>query len=220
MANGILAASQIEMLSQSGTGIVTITPPATNTNRALTLPDAAGEVVTNSATQTLTNKTIQGGALTLATAVASTSGTSIDFTSIPSWVKRITVMFDGVSTNGTALPLIRIGAGSITTSGYLGTNSVIVTSAVGSANFTTGFLIGVSPGNWSAATVVHGSIVLTLQTGTTWVCSGSVGNSTGVGLYITSGSHALGGTLDQVRITTSNGTDTFDAGTINIMYEG
>ena len=205
--------------SSTGTGDITISTPVTNSDRVLSLPDGAGELVTNSATQTLNNKTIQGGALTLATAVTA-SGTSVDFTGIPSWVKRITVMFSGVSTNGTALPLIRIGSGGVTDSGYSGTNSVIVTSAVGSANFTTGFLIGVSAGNWSAATAVHGSIVLTLQTGTTWVCAGIVGGGTGVGLYITGGSHALGGTLDQVRITTSNGTDTFDAGTINIMYEG
>jgi hypothetical protein len=216
---GNLSTSQISIPSPSGTGIVTISSPSTNTDRALTLPDAGGTVVSDTATQTLTNKTIQGGALTLATAVTA-SGTSVDFTSIPSWVKRITVMFAGVSTNGTALPLIRIGAGSVTTSGYLGTNSILIASALGSANFTTGFVIGVSPGNWAASTVVHGSIVLTLQTGTTWVCFGSVGSSAAANLYITSGSHALGGTLDQVRITTSNGTDTFDAGTINIMYEG
>jgi hypothetical protein len=29
----------------------------------------------------------------------------------------------------------------------------------------------------------------------------------------------LSGTLDRVRITTANGTDTFDAGSINILYE-
>ena len=53
MANGTLAASQIEMLSQSGTGIITITPPATNTNRAITLPDAAGAIVVSGTTPSL-----------------------------------------------------------------------------------------------------------------------------------------------------------------------
>lgn len=57
--------------------------------------------------------------LTQGTSQASTSGTAIDFTGIPSWVKRITVMFSGVSTNGTSVPQIQVGAGSVTTSGYL-----------------------------------------------------------------------------------------------------
>ena len=53
MANGTLAISQLEMLSQSGTGIITITPPATNTNRAITLPDAAGAIVVSGTTPSL-----------------------------------------------------------------------------------------------------------------------------------------------------------------------
>lgn len=50
MANGTLAASQIEMLSQSGTGVTTIVPPATNTDRTLTLPDNTGTVITTAST--------------------------------------------------------------------------------------------------------------------------------------------------------------------------
>jgi hypothetical protein len=34
------------------------------------------------------------------------------------------------------------------------------------------------------------------------------------------GDVALSGTLDRIRITTVNGTDTFDAGTINVSWEG
>jgi len=154
------------------------------------------------------------------TAQNSTSGTSIDFTGIPSWVRRITVMLVGVSTNGTSPPQIQIGAGSVTTSGYLGSSSNIINAATGSSTvFTSGFGIGVNTSNWSAALIVHGSIVLTLQTGNTWAAAGSVGRSDGAGTYFTNGSLALGGTLDRVRITTLNGTDTFDAGSINILYE-
>jgi hypothetical protein len=147
------------------------------------------------------------------------SGTSVDFTSIPSWVRRITVMFQGVSTNGTSPPQIQIGAGSVTTSGYLGTNSIVAGAGVVSVNFTSGFGIGVNTGNWSAAASVNGAITLSLQTGNTWVASGSVGSSASANNYLTTGSVALGGTLDRVRITTVNGTDTFDAGSINIIYE-
>ena len=150
---------------------------------------------------------------------ASTSGTSIDFTSIPSWVKRITVMFQGVSTNSTSPPQIQIGAGSVTTSGYLGTNAYIASSGSGFALFTTGFGIGVSTGGWGAGVVFHGAITLSLINTNTWVAAGSVGRSDAAVTYFTNGSITLGGTLDRVRITTVNGTDTFDAGSINILYE-
>jgi len=219
MANGTLAASQIEMLSQSGTGITTITPPATNTNRAITLPDAAGEVVLNSATQTLTNKTIQGGTITSATAVASTSGTSIDFTSIPSYVKRITVMFSGVSTNGTSNPLIQLGdSGGIENTSYASQSVVMLnaTTSVGAIH-TTGF--GVLSGQ--AANIVTGIFQICSVSGNTWVFGGWHTQGSGTATTGSSaGNKTLSDTLTQVRITTVNGTDTFDAGTINIMYEG
>ena len=155
-----------------------------------------------------------------ATAVATTSGTSVDFTSIPSWVKRITVMFSGVSTNGTSAPQIQIGSGSVTTTGYLGSNSLAINAATtASTLFASGFGIGVNTSNWTAAMLVHGSVQITLISGNTWVATGSVGRSDAAGTFLTNGSVALGGTLDRVRITTVNGTDTFDAGSINILYE-
>ena len=72
MANGTLAASQIEMLSLSGTGIITITPPATNTNRAITLPDAAGAIVVSGTTPSLNGITFP------ATQVASADANTLD----------------------------------------------------------------------------------------------------------------------------------------------
>jgi hypothetical protein len=220
MANGTLAASQIEMESLSGTGVITITPPATNTNRAITLPDAAGEVVLNSATQTLTNKTIQGGAITSGTVNA--GGTNpfpsaggplvVDFTGIPSWVKRITVMFSGVSTSGTSNILIQIGSGSFTTSGYVSQ----VQQGTSSATSTAGFIVTQSI---LATANLLGSSMISLVGGTTYVASGNI-TSGGAVFNSAGGSPSLSGALDRVRITTVNGTDTFDAGSINILYEG
>ena len=157
--------------------------------------------------------------LTLSTAQASTSGTSIDFTGIPSWVKRITVMFTGVSTNGTSVIQLQLGAGSVdTTSTYLGYGTVVTNSVgVGGFGFTTGFLTNNSQ---TASDLWYGSVVFINITGNTWgvtSCLGNPGNSRAA--YI-GGSKALSGTLDRVRITTVNGTDTFDAGSINILYEG
>ena len=158
------------------------------------------------------------GALVSGTAVASTSGTAIDFTGIPSWVKRVTVMFSGVSTNGTSPPQIQIGAGSVATTGYLGANSIVGVGTAG-ANFTSGFGIGVNTANWAGTNIAHGNVILTLLSGNIWVVNGVISVSNSAYVYFTAGSLALSGTLDRIRITTTNGTDTFDAGSINIMYE-
>jgi hypothetical protein len=152
------------------------------------------------------------GVLTSGTAVASTSGTSIDFTSIPSWVKRITVMLAGVSLSGTSVMKIQLGTGSTTytTSGYVG-GATTVSSSI---NSTTGFELFPTS---IAADIRQGAVTLTNLSGNTWTCAGSIAYAGGCGVaggYIT-----LGAALTAVRITSDNGTDTFDAGSINILYE-
>ena len=155
--------------------------------------------------------------ITQATAVASTSGTSIDFTSIPSWVKRITVIFQGVSTNGSSAYLVRLGtSGGVVTSGYVSSgNQLNPTSS--STSSTAGFNFVID----SAGYICTGNIVFNNISSNTWVASYTL-SLTGVatGSAVGGGQIALGGTLDRVRITTVNGTDTFDAGSINILYEG
>jgi len=172
----------------------------------------AGAVVGTTDTQTLTNKTIQGGAITSGTAVASTSGTSIDFTSIPSWVKRITVMFNGVSTSGTSNLQIQIGSGSVTTTGYVGSCA----SGATVVGMSAGFVVTVTIG---AASAISGVSIINSLNGLTYCEFGNTGANSGNIVGSSGGSLTLGGTLDRVRITTVNGTDTFDAGSINILYE-
>jgi hypothetical protein len=174
----------------------------------------AGAVVGTTDTQTLTNKTIQGGAITSGTAVTLTSQTSVDFTSIPSWVKRITVMFSGVSTSGTSNPLVQIGSTTVTTTGYLGSANNY--GGATATNYTTGF--GVALAN--ATNLYHGSMVLCLVTGNVWISSHAIGASGNTVASYGGGSVTLSGTLDRVRVTTVNGTDTLDAGSVNILYEG
>ena len=156
--------------------------------------------------------------ITQGTAVASTSGTSINFTGIPSWVKRVTVMFNGVSVSGTSSTLIQLGTGSTTytTTGYVGGGAIFSAVGVGGATFTTGFCFN----NATAAASLSGNITISNISGNTWVASGTCGANSTIFACITGGNISLGAVLTAVRITTVNGTDTFDAGTINILYEG
>ena len=176
-----------------------------------------------SAVQDITNASVTPAKLsqpfTSGTAVASTSGTSIDFTGIPSWVKRVTVMFNGVSTNSTSQVQIQLGSTTFSTSGYSSTSSY--GGNIGQLAFaTTGFIT--DPAAAAIASITRSGIYqFTLVNSNNWVGSGNIG--TGVNGQVTlacgGNSPTLGGTLDRVRITTVNGTDTFDAGTINILYE-
>lgn len=156
--------------------------------------------------------------LNLGTEQASTSGTSIDFTGIPASARRITINFAGVSTNGTSHWLIQLGdSEGIEATGYLGSGSVLSASSAATTAYTTGFGIR----NDSASSVAHGTIILTCEDATnfTWAASGVTSNSGVTYTLTTSGYKSTSLALDRVRITTVNGTDTFDAGAINITYE-
>jgi hypothetical protein len=204
-------------LNGSTSGFTTLDAPAVAGSNTLVLPTGNGSadqaLVTNgSGTLSFADR----GRMTLATSQASTSGTSIDFTGIPSWVKRVTVMFQGVSTNGTSAPMIRLGTSSgFVTSGYVAATSR--TTTVGTS--TAGFILSDAT---AASFTNEGIAQIANVTGNAWTFSSNIalsGNSCACGAGSISSAN-LGGVLTQVRITTVNGTDTFDAGSINILYEG
>jgi hypothetical protein len=149
------------------------------------------------------------------TAKATTSGTSIDFTGIPSWVKRITLMFNNMSTSGSSYKQIQLiyGGSTVVNSGYRASSARFNSTAIGEAASTTGFLIV----SGSSSDDMWGSFTLTNFDGNTWVGFGGMTYSTGN--LVSSGGITIGGTLTGIRLTTVNGTDTFDSGSINIMYE-
>jgi hypothetical protein len=235
---GTLATGTITMPASPADGMV-INIESTQQITAVTVQGNTGQTITGAPVQLIPNQPLSfmynlantkwqpfaGGAgrataLVSGTAVASTSGTSIDFTSIPSWVKRITVMFNGVSTNSTSFKQIQFGTLSgVETSGYVGAYAYGGSGAGSNGGVaTTGFVIGSNV----AAETLHGSFIFSLLNSSTnlWAMQGSVANSTGTFyFYNCAGTKALAGTLDRVRITTVNGTDTFDAGSINILYE-
>jgi len=219
----------------SGGGSVTLDAGAAAADTTLTLPNTSGTLLQSGTAVTVaqggTGVTSTGSAgnvlfttdgstwsatqkIVLGTTQASTSGTSIDFTSIPSWAKRATVMFNGVSTNGTNNLLVQIGAGSVTTSGYAGSAAYLLSTPSGSL-FTAGFgILSSSPSN-----VISGQMILSTLGSNIWVCSYTIGVTNNAQILFGGGNITLSGALDRVRITTVGGTDTFDAGSINIMYE-
>jgi hypothetical protein len=148
------------------------------------------------------------------TAITLTNQTAPAFTGIPSWVKRITVMFNGVSTSSTGNPLIQLGdAGGYEITGYAATS----TNQSGTvASYTSAFGIN----NASAAAVLHGSVIISLLNAATntWAIQGAICASALGGSYYVAGAKSLSDTLTSVRLYI-DGTQFFDAGTINILYE-
>ena len=126
-------------------------------------------------------------------------------------------MLNGVSTNGTAYVQVQLGAGSVTTTGYSSQSTIQYGTNVGGVlGATSGFVL-----NTTGATVTRfGAMRVTLIGSNVWVCDAVFGDSSSNGGGIVAGSIALSGTLDRLRLTTVGGTDAFDAGSVNIMYEG
>lgn len=205
---------------------INVKHPSSGSNNVVL--DSSGNTTVSGALTVSGNATITGtlqaggvsGAiypLTLMTAQASTSGTFIDFTGIPSWVRRITLMFQGVSTNGSSNLQVQLGTSSgIDALNYLGAES----TAVGGTNIqnSTGFVV---KSNGNPANVLHGIVVLSLLNSSTnlWVESGTLATSNTTQVGVSGGSKSLASVLTQVRVTTIGGTDTFDAGSINALYE-
>ena len=198
------------VLMGSTSGSITLSEPAVAGSNTISLPAVTGTVVVAG----------QNSALTNGTSVASTSGTSIDFTGLPSWIKRITVMFSGVSTNGSSNIQIQLGdSGGFETTGYLGAGCYVQNaSTTGASTSTSGFVVSM---NVATTTIIHGVAVISLLNPSTnlWTFASNVSRSDAASVILGSSSKGLSDILTQVRITTVNGTDTFDAGTINILYE-
>jgi hypothetical protein len=181
------------VISGDTSGAITVAAPAVAGTNTLTLQAATATNAVN----------------TLATAVASTSGTSIDFTSLPAWCKKITVMFSGVSSAGSSDLLIQLGdAGGIENTGY--SSSYTQTTTTGSS--TSGLILAAA----TSSDLWYGSVIITSFGSNTWT---SIGNLTNTGaVRISAGIKATSDTLDRIRITVPS--STFDAGSINILYEG
>ena len=163
----------------------------------------------------MTPSTMKASQMVSSSPVATTSGATVDLsTSVPTWAKRLTLLFNGVSTSGSNPVLVQIGdSGGFATTGYLGAGSSIGGSAA-TSNYTTGFGLFVA----AASRVQHGSVTLSLADASTntWVASGVTGCSDAATMQLVAGSKALSAALDRVRVLTA---DTFDAGSITLVWE-
>lgn len=218
--SGVTVVAGTRRILQGGTNVTDPLSAYYTAQQVLALAATASAVITGTSNTTFVTPLAANTTLKVQSSatVASTSGTSIDFTSIPAGVKKITVMWSGVSTSGTSNHLIQIGTASgIENSGYLGAGSYTAGAATASANYTAGFGVNAS----LAADVIHGCFTLDIVDDSTnlWACSYSLGASNSAATFFGGGSKALSGVLDRVRVTNANGTDTFDAGKIRVMWE-
>lgn len=149
--------------------------------------------------------------------VASTtiSVVGVDFLNIPSWVKKITVILSGVSTNGSNNLLVRLGTSSgVVTSGYISSLVSVNATIPANTDTTAGFMVASN----NSASAVSGIVTICLLGSNIWVYSSTTKSTTTVVTYA-AGDITLSGTLDRIRLTMIGGADAFDAGSVNILYE-
>lgn len=205
-------------LNGSTSGYTILSAPAAAGSNTLTLPTNGGSANQTLLTDGAGNLSF-GSSVVSGTSQATTSGTSIDFTGIPSWVKRITMMLSGVSLNGSSVLVIRLGTSSgFATTGYNTMIGTIATANNTTRSFSTTTHFPIQYGGDPSYTAA-GNIVFTNLTGNTWTGTGIFVNPVAGNFDSVSGGISLGAALTQVRLTTFNGTDAFDAGSVNILYE-
>lgn len=161
--------------------------------------------------------------IVLGTKQATTSGTTIDFTSIPSWVKRITINLNAVSHNGSSLLAVQLGdSDGVETSGYTSVLYNFCNASSELASNSSMFVIG-GYGSMSTNYTFSGSVVLSLEDSSdyTWCLTSNIAQTGAIlnaAMNVAGGIKALSAALDRIRLT-SVSADTFDAGEVNITYE-
>ena len=190
--------------TSTGSGAIVLASGATLASPTLNSPTFGGTLGSS-----LITRMSAGG-------VSASGNTSVDFTSMPSWINAITVMFSDISTNGTSFMLVQLGTSSgFATSGYVSTCNDLDGGGGSSSNSSTaGLIMRVQ----AAAGIINGLMNIAYMGSNRWAANVTCMSITSV-VFMGGGTVTLGGTLDRVRITTVNGTDAFDTGTINVSYQ-
>ena len=198
-------------VASGGTGVTTSTGSGANvlaSSPTLTSPTLSSPTFTGTPGSSLIFRMSSGG-------LSASGSTSVDFTVMPSWINMITVVFRDISTNGSSFVLIQLGTSSgVATSGYVSTSVDVDGSGSSTSNSTSGFIVRTV----NATASINGTMTIAYMGSNVWVANHTANYSTTT-VVLGGGNCALGGTLDRVRITTVNGTDAFDAGTLNVLYQ-
>ena len=178
-------------------------------------PTAPTQSAQDNSTKVATTAYVDGK-MVLGTAVSAT-GTSIDFTGIPSWAKKITIMFSEVSTNEPTHLLFQIGdSGGIENTGYIASSVILASTGNAYLSGTAGLLIY----NELISSNFNGELTVLKLTSDVYNLTLNASSSPDTRIHIGVSSKILSAVLDRIRVTTVSGTAIFDSGTINIMYEG
>jgi hypothetical protein len=194
------------LTNETGSGSAVFGTSPTIVSPNIVSPTISGAVMNTMASSVLTSKTAQ-----------TASGATVSFTGIPSWAKRITVLLTAVTTVSTGLPAIRAGAGSYEATGYSSTNNAIGASSVTSTlSATTSWDLANAGGS---SNVYSGQLVITRLEGYLYTIAGQVWYGTSGSAALTTGYKTFSGDISQLQLRMSTGADTFNGGSINVMYE-
>ncbi len=175
----------------------------------------AGSENTKMMTSLRTKQSIDANKMTLNTEQTAT-GALMQFTGIPSTAKRVTVIFNGVSVSGTSNVKFQLGTTvALETTGYAST----VTSGAGGASTSSSTSGHMATGQIISAHAYSGHVVFTKVSGNTWVGSGTLLSSGTLAYSISASTKTLSGALTRIGLLCDNGSDTFDSGTFNAIYE-
>ena len=215
----------VQAASVAGTNTLTL-PASTGTLLAsssgtITVPSGSGTAAVQGLSTNIVSGTVNAGGTN--PFPASSGPTSVDFTGIPSWAKRITVMFKGVGLSASTDFQIQIGSGSVTTSGYGSSCATFNSGGTGlpAASFTSGFAAtnGYTSGGTYGSTI-NGFAVIVAMPSLSYGYSSNIGLGTNNNTVCpATGVVTLTGVLDRVRITSVSGTALFNSGNINILWE-
>lgn len=214
--SSVAAAAANDLVRKAEFDAAAVSNATTSTAGKVQLATNAVAITGTDSNQAVTPAAMHAANIVTAAPIATTSGTSIDLsTAIPSWAKRVTLSFNGVSTSGSSGIRIQVGSGSYATSGYnSSSNGVNQSSGTSGQNDTSGFAVFHN----LASNAVYGSMTIIQDSANTVSQSHSGVANVGTAI-LGGGAVSLAGVMDRVRISTTNGTDTFDSGSVSIFWE-
>ena len=166
-------------------------------------------------TSVIADPGVSGGGMSLVSMGSySLSGTSTTITGIPSWARRITVVFNNVSSTSSANWKLQIGSGSITSSGYTSGYSYQTGTTTSTSTSSVGFEYPVP----SSSATGYGTARIHLCSGYTYICDSVIFMQSSTYMGYVAGTVTLSGAMDRINLT-ADGSATFDAGTLNVFYE-